>query len=69
MDRKEIEVGFDKNKLFAIELVIDIKKQEAIAIIDGKVIKTRIKKKFKTIDRVGYVGYKTKTEFTEILEK
>lgn len=66
--KQEISVKFDKNKLFTIELIIDIKKKEATAIIDGKKLKSKITQQFNEINRVGYVGYTTQTEFTDIEE-
>jgi len=66
--KQEIAVKFDKNKLFTIELIIDIKKKEATAIIDGKILKSEITQQFKEIKWIGYVGYNTQTEFTEIEE-
>lgn len=68
VEKKEMAIAFDKNKIFTIELIIDAKKNEAIAVIDGKTLKTKITKSFKKINRIGYVGYGTQTEFTEISE-
>lgn len=68
VEKQEIAVKFDKNKLFMIELVIDIRNKEVTARIDDKALKSKIKAQFKEIKRIGYFGHKAQTEFTEIEE-
>ncbi len=64
----EKNVDFDANGIFSIELEIDLKKQEVTAIINGMTLRSKLKQPISEIKRVGYVGYGTQTEFTEIEE-
>lgn len=65
-EKKEVPAKFDQNKVFDIELIINIKDKTVTFKVDGTEVKTKMNYRPKSVDYVGYAAANTKTEFSDL---
>lgn len=65
-EKKEVPAKFDPNKVFDIELTVNIKEKAVTLKVDGTEVKTKMNYRPKAVDYVGYAVANTKTEFSDL---
>ena len=57
---------FDQNKVFELDVTVDLQKKTVVLKVDGHEVKTTITKVPAVISYVGYIAGNAKTEFSEL---